>query len=661
MPRHPRLTKGHEPPRAALGDDRRFQVIFEGSPNGLVVTRLTDGVVLERNRHMETITGYRNEEILGRSPMEADLAIWARPADRARMVRDLQTQGTTSIETVLRHRDGTLFPVLMSSTRVELAGEPCVVSAIRDLRDERRAEQRVRDSELRLRSLFEGAPIAMYRADLSGRLLQINAAEARVYGYDSIEQMLQEVNRTGVACLWEDPRDREAFMAEVLAVEGHYHQGEARLRRRDGSSMFASVLMMLTTDPKTGQPCVVGFVQDITQRKQYEAEIEGLRISLANIIDSMPAVLIGLDDGFTVTQWNRQAETFSGVPAQTALGQPLDGLLPEFFPSVAALSAEVARLQRSASLERMALERDGEGRLFDLMVYPLVGKTLPGVVVHINDVTERAHMQNLIIQAEKLMSVGGLAVGLAHEINNPLGIIIQAAQNIERRLSADLPANRQAADAAGLDLAALKDYYKQRAIPQFMESIHTSVGRAADIVARVLQLSRTPGSTRVPVRLREVVEQVLALAANDFDLKKRYDFKGVEVHCAFEPDLPLVPMVPSEIEHVIYNLVKNAVQALAANPPERPRRLTITVRRDPNQLVLELQDNGPGMGEAVCRRIFEPFFTTRPPGSGSGLGLSVAYMIVVKNHKGSLTVDTAPGKGACFTVTLPLAPEGNND
>jgi len=135
----------------------------------------------------------------------------------------------------------------------------------------------------------------------------------------------------------------------------------------------------------------------------------------------------------------------------------------------------------------------------------------------------------------------------------------------------------------------------------------------------------------------------------------------VEVHCAFEPDLPLVPMVPSEIEHVIYNLVKNAVQALAANPPERPRRLTITVRRDPNQLVLELQDNGPGMGEAVCRRIFEPFFTTRPPGSGSGLGLSVAYMIVVKNHKGSLTVDTAPGKGACFTVTLPLAPEGNND
>jgi len=324
---------------------------------------------------------------------------------------------------------------------------------------------------------------------------------------------------------------------------------------------------------------------------------------------------------------------------------------------VASLREEVGRLQRPAAQERMALTRGEERRLYDLMVYPLVGKTVPGVVVRIEDVTERAHLQELLIQAEKLLSVGGLAAGLAHEINNPLGIIIQAAQNIERRLTADLPANREAAAAAGLDLDTLKTYFNQRRIPQFMESIHAAVGRASAIVAKVLQLSRTPDSTRVPAALPQLMRQALELAANDYDLKKKYDFKGLHVQCAFEPDLPTAPMVPSEVEQVLFNLLKNAVHSLAGNPPERPRRLAIRVRRDATHLILEMEDNGPGMEEGVRRRIFEPFFTTKDPGSGAGLGLSVSYMIIVQNHRGALTVEAAPDQGACFTVRLPLAPE----
>jgi signal transduction histidine kinase len=155
--------------------------------------------------------------------------------------------------------------------------------------------------------------------------------------------------------------------------------------------------------------------------------------------------------------------------------------------------------------------------------------------------------------------------------------------------------------------------------------------------------------------LADVLDQALDLAASDFDLKKKYDFRSIEIVRDDAPDMPEVPMVLVEMEQVILNLLKNATQAMVENPPERKPRIVLHLRREQRYAVIEVADNGPGMTEEIRRRVFEPFFTTKEPGIGTGLGLSVSYMIVTQNHKGLMEVTSTPGGGARFTVRLPLS------
>jgi signal transduction histidine kinase len=278
-------------------------------------------------------------------------------------------------------------------------------------------------------------------------------------------------------------------------------------------------------------------------------------------------------------------------------------------------------------------------------------------VVRIEDATERARIQELMIQTEKMISVGGLAAGMAHEINNPLGIITQAAQNIERRVSPELPANRKAAEELGVSLEGIKAYFEKRQIPEFIGSIREASLRASRIIANMLQFSRCAGTTMQLASLGVIIEQALELAAGDYDLKKKFDFRSIEIIRDYAPDMPEVPMVPVEMEQVMLNLLKNAAQAMIVNPEDRRPRITLRLRREERYALIEVEDNGPGMDEDVRRRVFEPFFTTKEPGMGTGLGLSVSYMIVTQNHKGLMEVESKPGKGACFRVRLPLPKE----
>jgi PAS domain S-box-containing protein len=394
-------------------------------------------------------------------------------------------------------------------------------------------------------------------------------------------------------------------------------------------------------------------IRDISEHKRAAEEIRHLKNYLANIIDSMPSALVGMDMERIVTQWNRQAEAITGIPAQEAIGKPVTTVIPEFSPWIESMGAE-AKKRHPAALEKLLLEKDGERHFYDLMLYPLVANCVEGSVIRIEDVTERARIQELMVQTEKMMSIGGLAAGMAHEINNPLGIILQAAQNIERRVDPDFPANRHVADELGFSLETMRTYFANRQIDRFIDSIREASSRTAKIVANILDFSHRSESIREPASLPALMDQALELAANDYDLKKKYDFRAIEVIRDYSGDMPQVPVIAVEIEQVLLNLLKNAAQAMADNPPERKPRIVVRIRREEKYAVLDVEDNGPGMTVDVRRRVFEPFFTTKEVGVGTGLGLSISYMIVTQNHKGLLEVESTPGNGARFTVRLPL-------
>ena len=278
------------------------------------------------------------------------------------------------------------------------------------------------------------------------------------------------------------------------------------------------------------------------------------------------------------------------------------------------------------------------------------------------DVTERLRTEEALVQTEKMMSLGGMASGMAHEINNPLGGILQGVQNVIRRFSPGLPANKRAADKAGLDLKALASYLEDRKIGTMLQGIKTSGERAAEVVSAMLTFSNTSDSRRAPCSLEALIDKAVEMAGTEYNLTRRYDFRNISIKRDFAKGMPLVPCTETEIVQVFLNILRNAAQALCDNDPQAaPPRLSIVIRRDDNHAVVRFADNGAGMPGSVAKRIFEPFFTTREPGEGTGLGLSVSYFIITRNHGGSIAVSSEPGQGTTISIRLPIGEADDDD
>ena len=390
---------------------------------------------------------------------------------------------------------------------------------------------------------------------------------------------------------------------------------------------------------------------EVQVRGKIERQLTGFQNYLNSIIDSVPSALIALDQDLFVTQWNKEAARLSGTSLEQALNQPVLMAFPQLKPYLAQLQ-EAVEQHRVARIERVAWPLGDELRHYTLTVYPLAGGAGRGVVIRIDDITQRLALEEAMVQSEKMLSVGGLAAGMAHEINNPLGAILHNVQNIRRRLSADLERNRQQAEACGVDLEAVTRYLDAREIPRLLDGIQGAGTRASRIVSHMLSFSRRSNREMALASLPQLIDQAVEIAGNDFDLSEGFDFKGLRIERDFDPELGKVPCIANELEQVLLNLLKNAAQAIH---PRDDGRILIRTRLSPPWAEIQVEDNGMGMPEAVRKRIFEPFFTTKDVGDGTGLGLSVSYFIITNNHKGQMEVASMPGQGTQFTLRLPLA------
>ncbi|MDR0210642.1 MAG: PAS domain-containing protein [Pseudomonas putida] len=393
---------------------------------------------------------------------------------------------------------------------------------------------------------------------------------------------------------------------------------------------------------------------EVQVRSKIEKKLTGFQNYLNSIIDSMPSALIALDEQLYVTQWNHEATVLSGTPLDEALNQPIFIAFEPLKPFLPQLKESVEK-HRVAKIERVTWPKGEDLRHYALTFYPLTGGGGRGVVIRIDDITQRLSLEEMMVQSEKMLSVGGLAAGMAHEINNPLGAILHNVQNIRRRLSPELPRNQEQAAELDIDLATVNRYLESRDVPQVLDGIQQAGARAAKIVTHMLSFSRRSNRQLAPCDLPALIDQAVEIAGNDFDLTVGFDFKGQHIVRQFDPELGPVPCTANELEQVLLNLLKNAAQAIHQRPqPAEPGRIVLRTRLNPPWAEIQVEDNGVGMPESVRKRTFEPFFTTKEIGQGTGLGLSVSYFIITNNHKGQMEVHSAPGQGTCFTLRLPL-------
>ncbi|WP_409318377.1 ATP-binding protein [Pseudomonas sp. KCJK9016] len=394
---------------------------------------------------------------------------------------------------------------------------------------------------------------------------------------------------------------------------------------------------------------------EVQVRSKIEKKLTGFQNYLNSIIDSMPSALIALDEQLYVTQWNQEASALSGTRLDEALNQPIFLAFEPLKPFLPQLKQTVEE-HTVAKIERVTWLKDDEPKHYALTFYPLMGGAGRGVVIRIDDITQRLSLEEMMVQSEKMLSVGGLAAGMAHEINNPLGAILHNVQNIRRRLSPDLPKNLEQAEHLGIELETVNRYLQAREVPQLLDGIQQAGARAAKIVTHMLSFSRRSTRQMAPCDLPALIDQAVEIAGNDFDLAIGFDFKGQAIIRQFDPALGPVPGTANELEQVLLNLLKNAAQAIHQRADDsEPGRIILRTRLNPPWAEIQVEDNGIGMSENVRKRTFEPFFTTKEIGQGTGLGLSVSYFIITNNHKGQMEVQSTPGQGTCFTLRLPLA------
>jgi PAS domain S-box-containing protein len=526
------------------------------------------------------------------------------------------------------------------------------VQQARFINERKSAEDTIRQNEAVLRSLLEATPAGV--ALLVDRVFQrVNPALCRITGYSEEEMIGMETR-----LLYPDEETYKRVGRELYEHMARTGMGvsETHLRRKDGAVI--DVLLCLSPfDPTDADKGVTATVLDITELKRAEEETRRLRNFLSNIIDSMPSVLVGVDVNGCVTQWNTAAEKVTGVESKKAMGQLLDQVLP-------AMHRQLDRLRQAMRTRRVETETkvprivNGEMRYEDVTVYPLTSNGVEGAVIRVDDVTERVRIEEMIVQSEKMLSVGGLAAGMAHEINNPLGVILQAVQNLQRRVSPDLPVNIRVAEECGISLSSLQEYLERREILTFLDDIRHSGRRAAEIVTNMLNFSRKAEDGGTSTDLAELLDRTLTLAASDYDLKKHYDFRQIDIVREYDPETPKVICQSGKIQQVFLNVLRNGAEAMRTGgvTDQRPRFI-LRIFRDSAMVRVEIEDNGPGMNDAIRKRVFEPFFTTKPVGSGAGLGLSVSYFIVTEEHGGILEVESSPVAGTRFIIQLPV--EGN--
>ena len=507
-------------------------------------------------------------------------------------------------------------------------------------------EKSLQESEYRFRSLVDQAADAFFLSEVDGRIIDVNRQACESLGYSHRELLtmrMPDIFASGSSGEYEALAAGDTAPSEhVTLVSDH--------RRKDGTVFPVEIRAgFLEIDRKR---VILGLARDVTSRKQAEDEMRRLRNLLGNIVNSMPSVLVGIDASGVVTQWNQQAEAVTGTAAAQALGRNLKDVF-------AVLAGEMKNVKRAIAertpqiTEKVVLEINAKTQYSDITVYPLVADGIEGAVIRMDDVTERIRIEEAMIQSEKMVSIGGLAAGMAHEINNPLGVILQSAQNIHRRLSNELDVNYQVANQCGIPLENIIRYCEQRKVLKYIEGIHEAGTRASKIVANMLNFSRRSESALTHADINGLVDATLELAANDYDLKKKYDFRHITIEKDYAENLPRIPVAMTEIEQVVLNLLKNAAQAMA-NDHLRTPRIKVKTRLDSRYVSIELSDNGVGMDEATRKRAFEPFFTTKKLGEGTGLGLSVSYFIITNNHKGTMSVEASPGRGSHFIIKLPV-------
>jgi len=638
--------------------EHQYRGIFENAAEGIFRVG-PGGRYLLVNPAMARIFGFATPEEMTASVTEIN-ELYVDPERRHELLRQLKQHGSVSrCESRRRRRDGTVIWVSQSVHEARDAGGDVLFyeGVLEDITERKNAEAATAALGATARALLESLD-----ADGVSRILTehvcrlLNASSASVYRLepDSGDLVAMGTSMKDVRALYWTQRLAAGTGLTGLALSTRQPQtapdvmlapgvrwtveSRAKLERSVERAALAVPLAVgeqifgaLVVRDQTGrvfEPAEIRLAQAfadqaaiaLSNARLYE-ELRAGRDFLSSVARNSADGIVAADAEGRVTFFSSRAEEIWGRTTAEVLGQPLADLLGES-DQAQGLLARLHVQQRIQNREITVLDR--EGRAVELSVSFAFLRDAAGAVTGLlavaRDMTERKRTEAALRQSEKLAAMSSLVAGLAHELNNPLSVIL----------------------AHSTLMAQGRGNAEERAT-----KIVKAAERCARLVRNFLALARQHPPERQRVLLGQIVRETVELVSYPL----RVD--GVDVTLDLD-DVPPLWADPHQLQQVLLNLLTNAhhaVRVVAA-----PRAITVTMRADmSNRVHLRIADNGPGIPPAVRDRIFEPFFTTKPIGQGTGLGLSLCQGIV-ESHGGTLSLEDPPGGGAAFAISIPVTP-----
>lgn len=381
---------------------------------------------------------------------------------------------------------------------------------------------------------------------------------------------------------------------------------------------------------------------------------------LQTLMDAIPLPVFYKDENGKMLGCNAAYESLVGMWRQDVVGKTTHDIIAD-----KELAVTHEKIDRQLLAAEPGLKHSSEAKMptpngisRDVQIiktcFQDVSGRNAGIVGSVLDITERRQLGRMMLETEKMLLAGRLAAGMAHELNNPIGSILQNIQNMQRRLSEELPANQKAASDIGLDMQQMQTYLEQRGINEMLEYISRAGTQAADIVNNMLAFCGRGADQHQAVPLQEVTDVALEQVCSEYGPEK---LQGLNIIREYDQDMPAADMDRLEMERAVVNLIRNAVQAVQERICNNNARIILRTVKSGKLAIIEVEDNGPGIRPEIRGKVFEPFFSTRDVGEGRGMGLAVAYALVVQNHNGQISLGDASDGGAKVCIKLPLSVE----